>query len=61
LSEPSASGLQLSYSKQMMTFKNIQLHSWLSNIPKGYEVTFSKLQEYHGETQLKLAIIKKEN
>jgi len=45
----------------MMTFKNIQLHSWLSNIPKGYEVTFSKLQEYHGETQLKLAIIKKEN
>jgi len=45
----------------MMTFKNIQLHSWLSNIPEGYEVTFSKLQEYNGQSQLKLAIIKKEN
>ena len=42
----------------MMTFKNIQLHSWLSNIPVGYEVTFSRIQEYNGQTQLKLAIIK---
>ena len=45
----------------MMNFKNIQLHSWLSNIPEGYEITYSKLQEYNGQAQLKLAIIKKEN